>query len=59
MILGQSAGVAAVVAINGGTSVQDVNYGKLKAELLKRQQVVNIRYGGETKLKRLKRETSL
>ena len=35
MILGESAGVAAAMAVAGETSVQDVPYDKLKAKLLK------------------------
>jgi hypothetical protein len=34
MVLGQSAGTAAVHAINNGVSVQKVDYAKLKARLL-------------------------
>ncbi|MDW0112424.1 FAD-dependent oxidoreductase [Sporosarcina saromensis] len=40
MILGQSAGVAAALAIQHETTVQDVNYEELKQELLKANQVV-------------------
>jgi len=35
MILGQSAGTAAALAIDEGTAVQDLDYGKLKAKLEK------------------------
>ncbi|SEW46402.1 FAD dependent oxidoreductase [Chitinophaga sp. YR573] len=38
MILGQSAATAAVLAIEGKTAVQDVNYEKLKEQLLKDKQ---------------------
>lgn len=38
MILGQSAATAAVLAIDGKKSVQDVDYEKLKAQLLKDKQ---------------------
>ncbi len=34
MILGQSAGTAASIAIDDNMSVQDVEYGKLKKQLL-------------------------
>ncbi|PXA04334.1 xanthan lyase [Coraliomargarita sinensis] len=34
MVLGQSAGTAAVLAIDGNVSVQNVDYGKLKAQLI-------------------------
>ena len=40
MILGQSAAAAAVLAIDLGTSVQGVEYGKLRARLLADQQVL-------------------
>jgi hypothetical protein len=38
MILGQSAGTAACIAIDDNVSVQDVNYGKLKKQLLASKQ---------------------
>jgi hypothetical protein len=38
MILGQSAGTAAVLAIDEDTTVQDINYEKLKTRLIKDQQ---------------------
>jgi len=38
MILGQSAGTAAVMAMDEGIAVQDVDYTKLKAKLLADQQ---------------------
>jgi hypothetical protein len=42
MILGQSAGTAAVLAIDEGTTVQDLNYEKLKTRLIKdRQRLVD------------------
>jgi hypothetical protein len=40
MILGQSAATAAVLAIDGKTSVQDVPYEKLRAQLLKDGQIL-------------------
>jgi hypothetical protein len=40
MILGQSAATAAVMAIDGNTTVQDVPYDKLRARLLKDNQVL-------------------
>lgn len=40
MILGQSAATAAVLAIDGGVSVQDVPYEKLRARLIKDGQVL-------------------
>ena len=40
MILGQSAGTAAALAIDGGTSIQDVPYEALRARLLKDGQVL-------------------
>ncbi len=40
MILGQSAATAAVLAIDGKTSVQDVPYGRLRERLLKDGQVL-------------------
>lgn len=41
MILGQSAALAAVQAINDKQAVQDINYDKLKSELLKHDQILN------------------
>jgi hypothetical protein len=38
MILGQSAGTAAVMAMDEGILVQDVDYSKLKARLITDQQ---------------------
>jgi hypothetical protein len=46
MILGQTAGTAAVQAIEGGTSVQQVNYGALAGRLREDGQVLN--YGTAT-----------
>lgn len=40
MILGQSAATAAVIAIEGGTTVQDVPYAKLRERLLKDRQIL-------------------
>lgn len=40
MVLGQSAATAAALAIDGGVSVQDINYLKLKTVLLKDKQVL-------------------
>jgi hypothetical protein len=40
MILGQSAAVAACMAIDNNIAVQDVNYDDLKTELEKRKQVL-------------------
>jgi hypothetical protein len=42
MILGQSAAIAAVQAIDDKCSVQDVDYGRLKVELLKQGQVLDV-----------------
>jgi len=42
MILGQSAATAAVQAIDGKVAVQDVNYGKLKEQLLKDKQKLEL-----------------
>jgi hypothetical protein len=42
MILGQSAAIAAVHAIDKKTTVQDVNYEALRAELLKQNQVLQL-----------------
>tara|TARA_B110000438_G_C15775956_1_gene634063 strand:- start:1292 stop:1630 length:339 start_codon:yes stop_codon:yes gene_type:complete len=38
MILGQSAGMAAAIAIDDEVSVQDVDYGKLKKQLIAAEQ---------------------
>ncbi|MDD3789297.1 MAG: FAD-dependent oxidoreductase, partial [Petrimonas sp.] len=40
MILGQSAAVAAVLAIDGNTTVQDVNYPTLRSKLLERKMIL-------------------
>jgi hypothetical protein len=40
MILGQSAAVAAVLAIEGMTSVQEVEYAKLRRKLLEYRQIL-------------------
>jgi len=40
MILGQSAATAAVLAIDGSTTVQDVPYAKLRERLLKDKQIL-------------------
>ena len=40
MILGQSAGTAAALAIDNKTTIQKVNYGQLKAKLLEDKQVL-------------------
>lgn len=40
MILGQSAATAASIAIDDGVAVQDVDYPKLRANLLKNKQVL-------------------
>jgi hypothetical protein len=45
MILGQSAATAAVRAIDGGTSVQDVDYARLKERLLADEQVLGVKAG--------------
>ncbi|WP_420139177.1 FAD-dependent oxidoreductase [Sphingomonas sp.] len=42
MILGESAAAAASLAIDGGTSVQDVAYAKLQAALLRRNQILSL-----------------
>jgi hypothetical protein len=42
MILGQSAAVAAVMAINAKTTPHKIPYSKLKAELLKENQVLEL-----------------
>ena len=41
MILGQSAGAAAALAIDGGLAVQDVDYARLRAILLKEGQLLD------------------
>lgn len=53
MILGQSAATAAVMAIDDRVDVQDVEYGKLKAQLLKDKQILEIEYRPPVKLVRL------
>jgi hypothetical protein len=40
MILGESAATAAVLAIRGGTSVQDVPYAELRARLVEQKQIL-------------------
>lgn len=40
MILGQSAAVAALLAIDGNTTVQDVNYPTLRSKLLERKMIL-------------------
>jgi hypothetical protein len=45
MMLGQSAGVAAAVALKKKTDVQDVSYAQLKERLLKQKQVVDFPEG--------------
>jgi len=42
MILGQSAGTAAVLAIEEGVAVQDISYEELKARLLKDGQIITL-----------------
>ncbi len=42
MVLGQSAAVAACLAIDGHVAVQDVKYAKLKQELLEAEQVLGL-----------------
>jgi hypothetical protein len=42
MILGQSAGLAAVIAIDEGVAVQDITYDKLKSSLLKNGQKISL-----------------
>ena len=42
MILGQSAATAAAMAIDDGSSVQDVPYGKLRRRLLRDGQVLDL-----------------
>ena len=42
MLLGQSAATAAVHAIDDNKAVQDINYDKLRAELLKQNQVLGL-----------------
>ena len=41
MILGQSAGAAAALALDGGQAVQDVDYAKLRAVLLQEGQLLD------------------
>jgi hypothetical protein len=41
MILGQSAAVAAEMAIDADLAVQNVDYGLLRAKLLERGQILN------------------
>ena len=43
MILGQSAATAAVLAIEGNTTVQDVPYPKLRERLLKDGQILEFK----------------
>ena len=40
IVLGQSAGIAAAVAAEGGVAVQDVNYDQLAERLKKRGQIL-------------------
>ena len=42
MILGQSAGAAAVLAVDNGIDVQDIKYAELRAQLLKEKQILTI-----------------
>lgn len=42
MILGQSAGLAAALAIDGNVAVQDIDYQKLKVELLQSKQILEV-----------------
>lgn len=42
MVLGQSAGLAAAIAINNSVSVQKVDYAKLKQELLLNKQILSL-----------------
>ncbi|MCK5174245.1 MAG: FAD-dependent oxidoreductase, partial [Planctomycetes bacterium] len=42
MILGQSAGTTAVLAIDDGVAVQDISYEKLKSRLLKDGQQITV-----------------
>jgi hypothetical protein len=42
MILGESAAVAAAVAIDSGSSVQQVDYGRLSSILLRRHQILSL-----------------
>ena len=41
MVLGQSAGTAAVIAIDGNTTVQDVDYAALRAQLIADGQIID------------------
>lgn len=43
MILGQSSATAAVLAIENGQAVQDVNYETLRARLLQDQMVLEVK----------------
>ena len=42
MVLGQSAGTAAVLAIDDGVAVQDVNYTNLRKRLLADKQILKL-----------------
>jgi len=42
MVLGQSAAIASCLAIDEGIAVQDINYEKLKSELLKNEQILTV-----------------
>jgi len=42
MVLGQSAAIASCMAIDEGVAVQDINYEKLKSELLKKEQILEV-----------------
>jgi len=42
MVLGQSAGCAAAIAVENRINVQDVDYHQLKSELLKHNQILTI-----------------
>ncbi|MGN6602049.1 MAG: FAD-dependent oxidoreductase [Ginsengibacter sp.] len=42
MMIGQSAGVAAAMAVKDGRAVQDVDYGKLKNELIDSHQILSL-----------------
>ena len=43
MVLGQSAGTAAALAIDAGLDVQQVDYAKLRARLLADHQMLEVR----------------
>jgi hypothetical protein len=43
MVLGQSAGTAAALAIDAGLDVQQVDYAKLRARLLVEHQMLEVR----------------